>query len=60
MMLLKKTVYDKLVAKVNSVDSSGFVLQTKFDTDKKELQNKIPDTKGLVKKKHIIILKSVK
>ena len=50
MMLLKKTVYDKLVAKVNSVDSSGFVLQTKFDTDKKELQNKIPDTSGLVKK----------
>ena len=48
--VVKKTVYDKLVAKVNSVDSSGFVLQTKFDTDKKELENRIPDTSGLVKK----------
>ena len=50
MMLLKKTVYDKLVAKVNSIDTSGFVLKTKYDTDKSELENKIPDTSGLVKK----------
>ena len=49
-MLLKKTVYDKLVAKVNSIDTSGFVLKTKYDTDKSELENKIPDTSGLVKK----------
>ena len=46
----KKTVYDKLVAKVNSFDTSGFVLKTKYDTDKSELENKIPDTKDLVKK----------
>ena len=32
----KKTVYDKLVAKVNSIDTSGFVLKTNYDTDKKE------------------------
>ena len=50
MMLLKKTAYDKLVAKVNSIDTSGFVLKTKYDTDKSELENKIPDTSGLVKK----------
>ena len=48
--LVKKTVYDKLVAKVNSIDTSGFVLKTKYDTDKSELENKIPDTSGLVKK----------
>ena len=48
--LAKKTVYDKLVAKVNSIDTSGFVLKTKYDTDKSELENKIPDTSGLVKK----------
>ena len=48
--VVKKTVYDKLVAKVNSIDTSGFVLKTKYDTDKSELQNKIPDTSGLVKK----------
>ena len=50
MMLIKKTAYDKLVAKVNSIDTSGFVLKTKHDTDKTKLENKIPDTKGLVKK----------
>ena len=48
--VVKKTVYDKLVAKVNSIDTSGFVLKTKYDTDKSELENKIPDTSGLIKK----------
>ena len=48
--VVKKTVYDKLVAKVNNIDTSGFVLRTKYDTDKSELENKIPDTSGLVKK----------
>ena len=46
---VKKTVYDKLVAKVNNI-TSEFVLKTKYDTDKSELENKIPDTSGLVKK----------
>ena len=41
MMLLKKPVYDKLVAKVNSIDTSAFVLKTKYDTDKTELEKKI-------------------
>ena len=49
-MLLKKTAYDKLVAKVNSIDTSAFVLKTKYDADKKELENKIPNTSGLIKK----------
>ena len=48
--VVKKDVYDKLVAKVNSIDTSGFVLKTKYDTDKSELENKIPDTSGLFKK----------
>ena len=50
MMLLKKTVYDKLVAKVNSIDTSAFVLKNKYDTNKSEIENKIPDTSGLFKK----------
>ena len=33
--VVKKTVYDKLVAKVNSNDTSGFVLKINYDTDKK-------------------------
>ena len=48
-MLLKKTEYDKLVGTVNNIDTSGFVLKTKYDTDKSKLENKIPDTNGLVK-----------
>ena len=48
--VVKKTVYDQLVAKVNNVDTSDFVLKTKYDTNKSELENKIPDTSGLVKK----------
>ena len=48
--VVKKDVYDKLVAKVNSIDTSGFVLKTKYDTDQSELENKISDTSGLVKK----------
>ena len=46
----KKTVYDNLATKVNNIDTSGFVLKTKYDTDKSELENKIHDTSGLVKK----------
>ena len=57
--VVKKTVYDKLVAKVKSIDTSGFVLKTNYDTDKKELENKIPNTSGLVKKQ-ITMLKSLK
>ena len=48
--VVKKDVYDKLVTKVNNIDTSGFVLKTKYDTDKSGLENKIPDTSGLVKK----------
>ena len=33
----KKDVYDKLVTKVNNIDTSGFVLKTKYDTDKSQL-----------------------
>ena len=48
--VVKKTEYDELVAKVNNIDTSGFVLKTKYDTDKSELEKKIPDTSGLLKK----------
>ena len=36
--VVKKTVYDKLVAKVNNIDISGFVLKTKYHTDKSDLE----------------------
>ena len=48
--VVKKTEYDELVTKVNNIDTSRFVLKTKDDTYKTELENKIPDNSGLVKK----------
>ena len=45
--VVKKTAHDKLVAKVNSIDTSGIALKTKYDktdkTDKTELEKKIHD-----------------
>ena len=58
--VVKKAVYNKLVAKVDNIDTSEFVLKTKYDTDKSELENKIPNTSGFVKNNYntkIIILK---
>ena len=40
MILLKKTAYNKLVAKVINIDTSEFVSKTKYDTDKSELEKK--------------------
>ena len=42
-------MYDKLVAKVNNIDTSDFVLKTKYNTEKTELENKIRDVSNLVK-----------
>ena len=39
--VVKKTVYDKLAAKVNNIDTSDFVIKT---------ENKIPDVSSLFKK----------
>ena len=41
-------MYDKLVAKVNSIDTS--VSKTQYDSNKSDLKKKIPVTGGLVKK----------
>ena len=48
--VIKKTVFDTLVAKVNNIDTSDFVWKTKYQTEKTELEKKIPDFSGLVKK----------
>ena len=45
----KKTVYDQLVEKVNNIDTSDFVLKTKYQTDKTELEKKIPNMTDFVK-----------
>ena len=35
---------------VNSIDTSEFDLKTKYDADKSEIENYIPNTCGFVKK----------
>ena len=55
--------YNKLVTKVDNIDTTGFVLKTKYDTDKSDLEKKISDMdkKSLIQvhllKKQIIIPK---
>ena len=48
--VVKKTDYNKLVTNVDNIDTSGFIWKTKYDTDKSELENKIPDVTDFVKK----------
>ena len=37
---VKKPVYNKLAAKVNNIDTSTFLLKTKYQTDKAKLEKK--------------------
>ena len=54
--VVKKTVYDKSAGKGNNIDTSAFVLKTKSQTDKTELEKKIPDVTNFVKKTKLIEL----
>ena len=56
--VIKKAVYDKLVEKVNNIDISGFVLKTKYQTDKLELEKKIL-IEAILLQKQTIALKLV-
>ena len=56
--VVKKTVYDELVAKVDDIDTNNFVLKTKYDTDKLKLENKIPNVTDFVKKGKLTKLKN--
>ena len=47
--VVKKTVINnKLVAKVNNIDTSDFVLKTKYQTGKTEIENKITNVSDFV------------
>ena len=50
--VVKKAVYGKLAGKINNIETSGFILKTKYQADKKELENKIPEITDLVKKQN--------
>ena len=48
--VVKKTLYDKLVAKVNNIDTSGLVKKTEYSTKITEIEDKVPDTTSFLKK----------
>ena len=48
--VVRKAVYDKLAAKVYNNDTSAFVLKTRYQRDKTELEKKIPKVTNFVKK----------
>ena len=52
--VVKKAVYDKLVAKVNNINTSNFILKTKYQIDKAELEKKILNVTDFVKKKNLL------
>ena len=56
--VVKKTVYDKLVAKVNNIDTSDFVLKTNYNTDKTEFEKKIRNMTDFAKKAKLIELEN--
>ena len=43
-------MYDKIAAKVDNIDTSTFVLKTKYQADKAELEKKVPDVTNFVMK----------
>ena len=48
--VVKKAVFNKWATKVNGIDTSNFVLKSKYQTDKAKLENKIPDVSNLAEK----------
>ena len=49
--VVKKTVYDKLVAKLSKIDTTGFILKAKYNTDKSDFDKKL-----VMQTKKILIL----
>ena len=62
--IVKKTAYKKFVTKADNIDTTNFVLKTKYENDFEDkiskIDKKIPDVSGLVKKKQILMLKLLK
>ena len=56
--VIKKAVYIILATKVNNIDTSDFVLKTKYQTNKTELEEKIFDVTDFVKKTKVTELEN--
>ena len=64
--VVKKTEYNKLISKVNGIDTTKFVLRTKYEKDGSDLEKKISDVDKKIPyvvawlKKQILMLKLLK
>ena len=56
--VVKKAVYDKLDANLNNTDTSDFILKTKYQIDKAQLEKKLPDVTDFVKKRKLTELEN--
>ena len=56
--VVKKDVYDKLLAKIDNIDTSDFALKTNCNADKTELEKKIPNVTDFVKEAKLIELEN--
>ena len=48
--VVKKNVYDKLVAKGDNIDTIGLVKKTDYNTKISEIEDKTPDSSSFIKK----------
>ena len=56
--VVKKDAYDKLVTKINNIDTSAFVLKNTYNTEKTELENKTLDVTEFVKQSKLTELEN--
>ena len=56
--VVKKTDYNKLVPKVDNIDTSGLVKKTDYNTKISEIEGKIPDTSSLATKTSLSAVKN--
>ena len=51
--VVKKTEYDKLVSKVDNIDTTGFVLKTKYDADNLKIEKILKQGSGVANKSRL-------
>ena len=56
---VKKTEYNKFVTKVDDIDTTGFVLKTKYDNDKTDLEKKISDAEKKIPNTSAFVRKQI-
>ena len=56
--VVKKTEYDKLVGKVNNIDTTGFALNTKYDADNSKIEKILKEGSGVASTDDLDVVKN--